>query len=55
MPGEVDTRHKQQKMFTMLEWETENSIAQIQKYGKEANRNIKQMQTQKQVRSDIVW
>ena len=39
----------------MMKWETENSIAQKQQYAKSANRNIKQMQTQKQVRTDIIW
>ena len=42
-------------MFIMLEWETENSIAQKEEYAKQANLSIKQMQTQKQVRTDIVW
>ena len=37
-------------MFTVFKWETDNSIAQKQ----QANRNIKQMQTQKRVQTDII-
>ena len=42
-------------MFTMLRWETENSVEEKQQYAKTMNRNIKQMQTQKQLRPNIMW
>ena len=42
-------------MFTLLEWETESNIAQKKQYPKQTNRNIKQMKTEKQVRTGIIW
>ena len=42
-------------MYTMSKWKTENSIVQEQQYTKWNSWNIKQMQTEKQVRSYFAW